>query len=81
MTIRSIGKMYHIPPPVLFEALNIPPAGNEEKSLKQLNDKYFPNNSGYVLQIVKATVQANLPPTVIPPATAIPATAVPPVSP
>jgi hypothetical protein len=82
MTIPVIGKMYRIPAAVLFEALNIQRAGNEEKSLKQLNDKYFPNEPGYVLKTIKATVQANMPPTAIPLATAnSPATAVPPVSP
>lgn len=88
MTIPVIGKMYHVPPPVIFDALKISPNRNEKKSLKQLNDKYFPNQSGHVLDVVKATVQANLPPTPIPadtaiaPATALPvATAILPVSP
>jgi hypothetical protein len=82
MTIALIGRMYQVPPSVIFDALNIPPVGNEKKSLKQLNDKYFSNEPGHVLEVVKATVQANLPPTAIPADTAIPpATAVPPVSP
>ncbi len=71
MTIPSIGKMYHVPSPIIFNALNISPVGNEKKSLKQLNDEYFPNESGYVLKVVKATVQANMPPTPIPANTAI----------
>jgi hypothetical protein len=81
MTIPAIGKMYHIPPPVLFDALQIPQSENNKKSLKELNDEYFPNQSGHVLEVVKATVQANLPPTPIPAATAImPATAAPPAT-
>jgi hypothetical protein len=78
MTIPAIGKMYHVPPPIIFDALNISPVGNEKKSLKQLNDEYFPNQPGHVLEIVKATVQTNLPLTPISASTAIaPNTAVP----
>jgi hypothetical protein len=84
MTIPFIAKMYHVPPPVILEALQIPAdKKNEEKSLKDLNDEYFPDKPGYVLTTVKAVVQANIPPpTVAPPATAIPpATMVPPSAP
>ena len=78
MTIPMIGKIYHVPPPVMFDALQISHTGNDKKSLKQLNDEYFPNQSGHVLEVVKGAVQANLPPTPIPADTAIaPATAVP----
>ena len=79
MTIPFIGRTYQVPPPIIFEALGIPKNKvNEQKSLKQLNEEYFPDTPGVVLQQVKATIQANLPPpTAIPPATAIsPATAV-----
>jgi len=62
MTISYIQHAYHIPPKVLFEALDIPPKGNEDKSLKQLNDEYFPNDDGIVLEKVKAAVLANQPP-------------------
>ena len=71
MTIPFIARMYRIPPPILFEALDIPHNRNEEKSLKQLNDEYYPDTPGSVIELVKATVRANLPPT----------TAAPPVSP
>ncbi len=88
MTIPVIGKMYRVPPPVIFEALKIPPVGNDKKSLKQLNDKYFPNEPGHVLEVVKATVQTNMPPTpisantAVAPATTFPVpTAISPVSP
>jgi hypothetical protein len=83
MTIPFIGKMYHLPPPVLFEALNIPMHGNLEKSLKQLNDEYFPDSPELAINLVKAAVQANvLPPSAIPPPTAIPpATSIPATSP
>jgi len=83
MTVPFIAKMYHVSPHIIFEALNIPAEDNKEKSLKQLDEKYFPTTPGYVLGIVKNTVQANLPPSsALPPATAVsPATAIPGVSP
>jgi len=72
MTVPFIGRMYHIPPPILFEALGITRnKANEEKSLKQLNEEYFPNQPGVVLDLVKATVQANLLPSTISSKTAV----------
>jgi len=61
MTVPFISKMYHVPLPLLFEALGIPAHGNQEKSLKQLNEEYFPQASGIVLEKVKAAVHASLP--------------------
>src|ERR1044071_2787427 len=61
MTIPFISRMYHVPPPVLFEALQIPEQGNKEKSLKQLNEQYFPQEAGVVLEKVKAAISANQP--------------------
>lgn len=76
MTIGFLSHMYYTPPQLLYKALDIPPEGNEEKSLKQLNDEYFPDRPGYVLETVKAAIQANLPPpTTIPPMTAVAPTA------
>ncbi len=61
MTIPFISRMYHIPPPMLFEALNIPEEKeNREKSLKQLNAEYYPQTDGIVLEKVKAAVRAAL---------------------
>lgn len=72
MTIGFIAHTYRTPPNLLYKALDIPPRGNEDKSLQQLNDEYFPNQPGYVLETVKATILANQPiPTAPPPATAI----------
>jgi hypothetical protein len=74
MTIPFIAKTYRVPPPVLFDALGISPRGNDGKSLKQLNEEYFPNSPGIVLELVKAAVRANQPPpTSIPPLTPLPA--------
>jgi hypothetical protein len=82
MTIGFIAHTYNVHPRLLYKALDIRPNGNEEKSLKQLNDEYFPDQPSHVLQVVKATIQANLPPpTAIPPATAIPAATVVPAAP
>ena len=61
MTISFISHTYSIPPRSLYDVLGIPPKGNEEKSLKQLNDEYFPDQPGYVLSMVKSTLQKDLP--------------------
>lgn len=61
MTVPFISRMYHVPPPVLFDALEIPEHGNKEKSLKQLNEEYYPQANGIVLEKIKATVLANQP--------------------
>jgi hypothetical protein len=61
MTIPFISKMYHVPPHILFKALDIPEHKNKEKSLKQLNEEYYPEVEGFVLEKVKATILANQP--------------------
>jgi hypothetical protein len=84
MTIPFIGRMYHVKPSLIFEALGIPKNNkNEEKSLRQLNEDYFSDKPGFVLHLVKAALKASLAvPSAIPPPTAIlPTTAVAPVSP
>ena len=58
MTIPFISKMYHVKPHILFEALEIPERGNREKSLQQLNEEYYPQAHGMVMEKVKAAVQA-----------------------
>jgi hypothetical protein len=73
MTLPYISITYRLPPNLLYESLNIPPKGNEKKSLKQLNDKYYPETPGIVLEKVKATIlayQATL--TTVPPPTSPP---------
>lgn len=59
MTIPFIGKMYHVPPPILFEGLGIPEKGNKEKSLKKLNEEYYPEAQGVVITKVRATILAH----------------------
>jgi hypothetical protein len=61
MTIPFISKMYHVREHILFDALEIPENGNTEKSLKQLNEEYYPEVDGIVLEKVKAAVLAALP--------------------
>jgi hypothetical protein len=73
MTLPYISITYHLPPNLLYEQLNIPPKGNEKRSLKRLNDKYYPQAPGTVLEKVKAAIlayQSTL--TAVPPSTSPP---------
>lgn len=73
MTVPYISQTYQVHPKVIFDALGIPPRGNEGKSLAQLNEEFFPQSPGLVLELVKAVIRAHLPvPTVVPPATPVP---------
>lgn len=89
MTVPFIARMYYVPDKVIFEALEISPKDNHDKSLKEINNKYFPETEGLVLQIVKTAIlewQAkstiDVPLTPVPPLTPIPPlTPVPPVNP
>ena len=83
MTIGFLSHTYRTPPDLLYKVLGIRPNGNEHKSLKQLNDEYFPEQPGYVLKTVKAEIQTWLSlPTEIQPLTTIPSsTETPPASP
>ena len=75
MTLPFIANMYHVRPHALFEALGIPEQANREKSLKQLNEQYFPDMQGIVLEKVKVAVLAALaeqpPPLPDPPTTPV----------
>ena len=70
MTVPYIAMTYRVHPKVLFDALGINPRDNDEKSLVQLNEEFFPNQPGIVIELIKAAVQANQPPPT--PPTAIP---------
>lgn len=61
MTIPFIARMYGVSPGLLFDALEISEHGNKEKSLKQLNEEYFPQEAGTVLEKIKAVVLENEP--------------------
>lgn len=56
MTIPFVARMYQVPRPVLYKALDISPQGNQGKSLKQLNEEYFPEAPGIVETRLKAAV-------------------------
>jgi len=58
MTVPYISMTYQVHPRKLFDALGISPRGNEEKSLLQLNEEFFPEQPGIVIELVKAVVQA-----------------------
>jgi len=58
MTVPFISKMYRVRPHILFDALEIPEQENREKSLRQLNEEYYPQAEGIVLEKVKAAVRA-----------------------
>ena len=62
MTIPFIAKLYRVPPPMLYKALGISPRGNQDKSLTQINEEYFPGAPGIVETKIKAAVLENLPP-------------------
>ncbi|HKI55073.1 MAG TPA: hypothetical protein VJ987_13175 [Anaerolineales bacterium] len=61
MTVPYIGMTYHVHPKTLFDALGISPRENEEKSLLQLNEEFFPDQPGVVIELIKDVVQANQP--------------------
>ena len=59
MTIPFIAHTYRVHPKLLFDAIGIPPKDNEEKSLKQLNEEFYPNEDSVVMVKIKAAVLAN----------------------
>jgi hypothetical protein len=59
MTVPFISQGYEVPPDVIFEALEISGEENHRKSLKQLNDDFYPGQDGYVLKTVKAVILAH----------------------
>jgi hypothetical protein len=70
MTVSFISKMYRVPERDIFDALNVSPLGSHDKSLKDLNDDYYPDKDGFVMETVKATILAfqasHLPPDATP---------------
>jgi len=77
MTIPYIAMTYHVSPRILFDAIGISPRGNEEKSLSQLNDEFFPQTPEVVIELIKTAVQANQ----VVPTTALPDASTPPAAP
>ncbi|MEP7133788.1 MAG: hypothetical protein ABI904_02530 [Chloroflexota bacterium] len=62
MTIPYIANTYGVPDRMLFKELKIPEENNREKSLKVLNDAYFPDQTGIVLEQVKQAITDHRPP-------------------
>jgi len=58
MTIPYISRTYQVNPRSIFEAVGISPKENEEKSLLQLNEEFFPDKPGIVIELVKTYIQA-----------------------
>ena len=66
MTLSFISKTYHVPERELYDAIGVIPLGSHEKSLKQLNEDYYPDKDGFVMDTVKATITAHQPPLTVP---------------
>lgn len=65
MTIPYIAQAYGVPETYIFDQINIPRPGNEEKSLGQLNREYATGQPGVIIETVKAAIrryQAENPP-------------------
>jgi hypothetical protein len=62
MTIPYIAKTYGVPDRMLFKELNIPDKDNQEKSLKELNEEYYPDQNNYVLDEIKKAIIKHRPP-------------------
>jgi hypothetical protein len=56
MTVPYIAHVYHIPPEIIYRALQISPAGNNKKSLDELNRLCTPDSQGAIVNKVKQTV-------------------------
>jgi hypothetical protein len=78
MTVSFIAKTYHVPERMLYDAIGVTPLGSNEKSLKQLNEDYYPDKDGFVMDAVKVTITAHQPQ---PPPDSAPTTVSPPTAP
>ena len=58
MTVSFIAKMYHVHEKDIYDALEISPLGNHDKSLRDLNRDYYPDKDGFVMDTVKAAILA-----------------------
>lgn len=57
MTLPHVAKVYHVPPEVLFDALQIPMEGNERRSLDDLNREYAPDAPGKLMELLRKFLQ------------------------
>jgi hypothetical protein len=58
MTVPYAAKMYNVPPDALFKSLELADWENRKKSLKELNDEFYPDQDGIILAHVQAAIQA-----------------------
>jgi hypothetical protein len=59
MTVPYIAKTYGVSPDAIFKSLEIPAEKkNGKKSLKELNDEFYPDEPGVVLLQVQTAIQA-----------------------
>lgn len=57
MTVPYVARTYKVPPDAIFNTMNIPGYENRKKSLKELNDEFYPNQDGAVLAHIQAVIQ------------------------
>ena len=62
MTIPYISRTYAVPGKFLFRELQIPEDGNQNKSLEELNNEYYPTQPDFVLKKVKDLISSHQPP-------------------
>jgi hypothetical protein len=58
MTIPYLAKIYGVPQEYLYQQLNVPASGSNEKSLADLNKEFFSSQPGAALQKVKDAILA-----------------------
>lgn len=66
MTVPYIARAYDVPEEYIFEQINLPQEGNQNKSLGQLNRQYASGQPMAILNAVKEAIslyQAEHPPT------------------
>jgi len=56
MTVPYVARAYQVPPERLFEELGISEWENCKKSLKELNDEFYPQQEGAMLERAQAAV-------------------------
>lgn len=57
MTIPYIATAYEVPEGYIFEQIDIPQEGNQDKSLGRLNREYAFGQRGAILEAVKAAIR------------------------
>ncbi len=61
MTVPYIAKTYAVPQDYLYQKINVPAAGSEEKSLGDLSREYYSGQPGLILQKVRDAIRAYKP--------------------